>query len=284
MSQGSMSQTRATLITYAAVSALLLLLAYPVLSWLVRTWLTDPYYSHGFLVPVLAALIAWRQWRWVRQEPRRGQTWPGLVITVPSLACTIWALRWHNYALASLALIALLAGILLLIEGWARLRHWLFPLLLLALMVPLPWIDQASPTFETFTARWATALARLVGIPAVQQGGEISLPGTTLIVGAPCSGLRSLVAMVTLGIVWVYLVKGRIAAKVVMLLAIVPLAALSNVVRVGLLLIVAALLSPDAAMAYYHRWSSPVLFVLSLGLLLLLGRALGCYRLREDIF
>ena len=279
-----MTQTRATHLTYAAISALLLLLAYPVLSWLVRTWMTDPYYSHGFLVPVIAALIAWRQWRKVKQEPRQGQTWPGLAVTVPSLACTLWALRWHNYALAGLALIALLAGILLFTEGWARLKHWLFPLLLLALMVPLPWIDQASPTFETFTARWATALARLVGIPAVQQGGEISLAGTTLIVGAPCSGLRSLVAMVTLGIVWVYLVKGRLAAKVVMLLAIVPLVALSNVVRVAVLLIVAALLSPEAAMTYYHGWSSPVLFVLSLGLLLLLGRALGCYRLREDIF
>ena len=196
----TMIKERTPLIPYGVIGILLILLFYPVLIWLVKSWLNNPYYTHGFLIVPLSALLAWRQWRYVVDEPREGGTWIGLILTVASLAVVIWAMRWQDYVIAALGLVALLTGILLFLEGWARVRHWLFPLAFLALMVPLPFVDLASPWLESFTAKAATALAQLVGIPAVQQGGEISLPGTTLIVGAPCSGLRSLVTMVTVGL------------------------------------------------------------------------------------
>jgi exosortase len=193
-------------------------------------------------------------------------------------------LRWQNYLAAALGLVGLLAGILLYLEGWARLRPWLFPLLFLVFMVPLPFVDQASPWFESFTAHWAAGLARLVGIPAIQQGGEITLPNTAIVVGAPCSGLRSLVTMVTVATGWVFVVEGRPVAKALMLAAAVPLVALSNVARVALLLGVAVLFGEEAALTYYHDWSSPILFLLALALFVALGKVLGCSRLREDIF
>ena len=101
------------------------------------------------------------------------------------LVFVVWAMRWQNYFVVALASIGLLAGILLYLEGWPRLKHWLFPLLFLAFMVPLPFVDLASPWLESFTAQSATALARLAGISAVQQGGEIMLPNTTIVVGLP---------------------------------------------------------------------------------------------------
>jgi exosortase len=275
---------RTGLVAYAAIAGLLALLFYPALVWLVQSWLSNPYYTHGFLIPPIAALLAWRQWRYLRTEPRRSDSWAGLVLTVASLALVVWAMRWQNYVVATVGLVALLTGILLYLEGWPRLRHWLFPILFLAFMIPLPFIDVASPWLESFTARSATELARLVGISAVQQGGEITLPNTSVVVGAPCSGLRSLVTMVTVGVGWIYLVEGRSWAKALMLIAIVPLVTFSNVLRVAILLVVAVLFGEDVAMSYYHDWSSPILFLMALGLLLVLGRALGCSRIRDDIF
>jgi exosortase len=272
------------LVAYGLITGLLILLFHPALTRLVKSWVSNPYYTHGFLVPLIAGLLAWRQWRHLVAEPRRRGTWTGVPVTVASLAGAIWAMRWQSYFVASLALVPLLIGILLYLEGWPRLRHWLFPLLFLALMVPLPFVDLASPWLESFTARSATALARLAGIPAVQHGGEITLPGTTIVVGAPCSGLRSLVTMVTVGVGWIYLVEGRLAAKALMLAAVVPLVALSNVLRIGILLGVAALFGEGAALTYYHDWSSPILFLMALGLLLILGKMLGCSRVRDDIF
>jgi exosortase len=279
-----LAKDRTAPIAYSIIAGLLGMLLYPALTWLVRSWIGSPYYTHGFLIPPFAALLAWRQWRRVRAEPRRGETWPGLLLTVASLAAVVWAMRWQNYASAVLALVALAIGILLFLEGWRRLRHWLFSLLFLAFAVPLPFVDLASPWLEAFTARSAVSLAHLFGIMAVQHGGEIALPTTAIVLGAPCSGLRSLVAMVTVAVAWTYLVEGRWVARVAMLAAAVPLVALSNVFRIALLLAVAVLFGQDVALSYYHDWSSPILFLVAVGLLLILGKALGCSRVRRDIF
>jgi exosortase len=279
-----MARLRKPLIAYSIIAALMLLLAYPTLVWLVRSWLSNPYYTHGFLIPPIAGLLAWRQWRHLAAEPRQGNTWLGIPLMVLSLAVVVWALRWQNHFVAAVALVALLIGILLYLEGWLRLRHWLFPLLFLIFAVPLPFIDLASPWLESFTARSAAGLARLVGISAVQQGGEITLPNTTIVVGAPCSGLRSLVTMITVAVLWIYMTEGKQVAKAVMLVAVVPLVALSNVLRIALLLVVAITIGQEAALTYYHDWSSPILFLMALGLLLALGRVLGCYRVRDDLF
>ena len=279
-----MSRVKIGPAAYLLIIVLLVLLFYPAFLWLGRSWLSNPYYAHGFLVPLIAAVLAWRQWRYVVDEPRQGGAWIGLLITAAGIGAITWAMRWQNYFVVALSLVVLLVGILLYLEGWPRLRYWLFPLLFLAFMVPLPFIDRASPWLESFTAQSATALARLVGISAVQQGGEITLPNTAVTVGAPCSGLRSLVTMVTVGVAWIYVVEGRPTAKALMLLAIVPLVAVSNVLRVSLLLVVAQVFGEDVALSYYHDWSSPVLFLIALGLLLILGKVLGCSRVREDLF
>jgi len=275
---------KTALATYLLLAALLALLAYPAGVWLVRSWLTNPYYSHGFLIPPLTALLIWGQRRALAAQPRQGGSRLGLFAAAIALGVVLWALSWQNYVVALLALVGLAAALLLYLEGWPRLRLLLFPLLFLALAVPLPFVDRASPWFEAFTARWATGLARLVGIEAQQMGGEIALPNTTLVVGAPCSGLRSLVAMITVAVGWIYIVQGRWWAKLILLAAVAPLAALANVLRVGLLLGVAQVWGADAALSYYHDWSSPILFLTALGLLLLVGRLLQCHQIRDDFF
>jgi exosortase len=151
-------------------------------------------------------------------------------------------------------------------------------------MVPLPFIDRASPWLASFAAELATRLAGLVGIQAAHLGGEIALPTTSITVGAPCSGLRSLVAMGTIGTAWVFVIDGKILSKAAMLVAIVPIVLLSNVLRITILLVVAVLAGEEIALSYYHDWSSPVLFLLALGFLLLLGKVLGCSQVRRDLF
>jgi exosortase len=268
---------------YVIIVVLLLLLSYPALQWLVKSWLSNPYYTHGFLIPPIAAMVAWRQWRNLTAQPRQGHSWLGIPVTVASLAVVIWALRWQSFFVVALALIMLLIGILLYLEGWSRLKYLLFPLLFLGFMVPLPFVDLASPWLESFTAQSAAALVRLFGISAAQQGGEITLPSTTITVGAPCSGLRSLVTMVTVAVGWVYLLEGPLAGKALMLGAVVPLVALSNVLRIAILLGVAMVFGEEAALSYYHDWSSPILFLMALALFLLLGKTVGCSRIREGL-
>jgi exosortase len=262
----------------------MVLLYYPALVWLLKSWAVDPYYTHGYLILPVSVLLAWRQWRHVRSQPREGRGWAGLLLIAISLGLVVWAMRWQDQVVVSFTLVALILGVLLYLEGVQRTKPWLFPVLFLAFMVPLPFIDLASPLLERLATSSATGLARLFGIAASHHGGEITLPSTTLVVGAPCSGLRSLVAMITLGVGWVYVIEGRLIAKIGMLVAIVPLVLISNIVRIFVLLVVAVTLGETAALTYYHDWSSPILFLLSLALLLVLGKVVGCSELRRDIF
>lgn len=275
---------RRRIAAYAAIAALLGLLLYPVAGWLVRSWLANPYYSHGFLIPPMAVFFAWRRWPHMAREPRKGETWPGLALAMAGLAAVVWATQWRNHVVAALAVVPLLAGILLFLEGRARLRPWLFPLLFMALMVPLPIVDRLAPWMEAFTAHGAATVAHVLGLQVVQQGGEISIPGTAIVVGAPCSGLRSLVTIVTIGVAWAYIVEGRLLARLGLLAALLPLTAAANVVRIAGLLVVAARLGEEVALSYYHDWSGIVLFGLVLGAMLLLGKVLGCGRIRDDIW
>ncbi|NLF15349.1 MAG: exosortase/archaeosortase family protein, partial [Anaerolineaceae bacterium] len=84
--------------------------------------------------------------------------------------------------------------------------------------------------------------------------------------------------------VWAHIVEGSLLARLGLLGAPLPLAAAANVVRIASLLVVAARLGEEVALSYYHDWSGIVLFALVLGAMLLLGKVLGCGRIRDDIW
>ena len=160
---GTRPLTRKTaLATYLLLAALLALLAYPAGVWLVRSWLTNPYYTHGLLIPPLAALLIWGQRRALAAQPRQGGSWLGLLTAAVALGVALWAMSWQNYAVALLALVGLTAGLLLYLEGWPRLRLLLFPLLFLALAVPLLLVSLLAiigGIYALQRKKWGLALA-----------------------------------------------------------------------------------------------------------------------------
>ncbi len=163
------------------------------------------------------------------------------------------------------------------------LRQLAFPLLFLAVAIPLPWLERFSPFLEAAVARYATAWVRSVGVAAANAGSQVSLAGTTFVVGAPCSGLRSLVALVTLALLFGYMLRGPVWARALIVVAAIPAALLANLVRVASLFWVANVFGADAGMGYYHTLSSPVLFVIAFGLLIGLSYGLRCSEIRADL-
>lgn len=267
------------------IGLLALALFFPALRWLVGEWLGNDYYSHGPLVPVISAVIAWRLWvRWPAGERRLGMAPAGLIPLGLGLAAYLYALWQRAYFIAALAVIGLVAALIWYLLGAAALRRLAFPIAFLVFMAPLPFVEPLSVPLAQFTGVCAAAVVRLFGVPIAVNGAQVTLPNASLVVGAQCSGLRSIVALLTLVGLVVFIVQGTWWRKLLLALSSIPIAILGNVVRVASLLGVASIWGAEAGFRYYHDYSGIVFFLSAFALLLLFSRWVGCREIREDIF
>ena len=268
----------------ALIGALALALFYPVLRWLVSEWLGNDYYSHGPLVPLISAVLAWGLWvKWPAGERRLGSAPAGLIPLAIGVAGYFYALIQRAYFVGTLAMIMLIAGVVWYLLGTAALRRLAFPLAFLLFMAPLPFVDPLSVPLAQFTGTIAAAVVRLFGVPIVVNGSQVSLPNAQLVVGAQCSGLRSIVSLLTLVGLVVFLVQGPAWGKALLALSSIPIAILGNVLRVASLLAVANAWGADAGFKYYHDYSSIVFFLSAVVLLIVFSRVVQCREIRKDI-
>ena len=267
------------------IGILLLALFYPTLKWLVGEWLGNDYYSHGPLVPLISAFLAWRLWvKWPPEQRRIKPATIGLLPLGVGLATYLYSLLQRAYFAASLAMIVIIAGLVWYLLGTAALRRFAFPIGFLIFMVPLPFVEPLSVPLAQLTGALSAAIVRLFGVPITVNGAQISLPNAELLVGAQCSGLRSIVTLMTLVALVIFLVEGAWWKKLLLALSSIVIAALGNVIRVASLLVVANIWGADAAFTYYHDYSGIVFFLSALALLLAFSWVLGCREIREDIF
>lgn len=259
---------------------LLVALYFTTLRWLAHEWWTNDYYSHGPLVVLVSLFLAWR-----RRESliRHTPAWWGGFLLAGGLGLHLLGLMSKAAYISALSLPLLLAGVVAFLLGAPALRQMAFPLAFLWLSVPLPFVEAASLPLQSVTANVSTGAARILGIPAEVQGAQVTLSSCSLQVGAACSGLRSIVALLTLDVLFVYVVQGRWWARGILLLLAVPIAITANFVRVTALLIIADLWGRDAGLKYFHDFSSPVLFVVAFLLLILISWVLQCREIRSDI-
>ncbi|MBN1401230.1 MAG: exosortase [Anaerolineae bacterium] len=271
------------------IGALFLVLAAyrETLRWLVVSWLGSPYYSHGFLVPLISVGLA----LWIERQPsrpldsqnRKGKDFCiGLLIVSLAMALHLYASRHRHFLLSALTLPAALGGLILALGRGALLKRQAFPLIFLLFMIPLPWLEQSTPWLSRTVASAVAALVRPVGIAVTAAGARIQLTGTALTIGAPCSGVNSLAALVTLATLYAFVSHCRLSARVLIVVLSVPIALLANLVRVLAILLLAHYVNLDLALGFFHDWSSPFLFLVAIGLLVVISRGLGCRGLRFD--
>ena len=185
---------------------------------------------------------------------------------------------------AALAMIVIMSGLVWGLLGTAALKRMAFPLLFLIFMVPLPFVEPLSVPMAQVTGVISAGIVRLFGVPVEVSGAQVSLPNAELVVGAQCSGLRSIVTLLTLVGLIVFVLEGALWRKVVLALSSIVIAAFGNVLRVASLLGVANLWGADAAFKYYHDYSGIVFFASAFVLLLLFSRLMGCREIKEGLF
>lgn len=273
------SLRRSTLLLYAAIALTGLLMLLPTLRWLANEWWSNDYYSHGVLVPLVSVFFAWRLLPRVERRPSN----LGLFLLVAALIVYLLALFERAFFLAALGMIGLFAGVVFYLWGAAALRRLAFPLAFLVFMVPLPFIEASSLPMAQFTGGISGAVVQALGMDVIVEGMAVTLPNVNLVVGAQCSGLRSIVALLTLVAVFVYVVEGAWTRKLMLALMAAPIAILGNILRVSSLLWVADRWGVEAGFTYYHDYSGIVFFLFAFTCLILLARLLGCREIRNDL-
>jgi exosortase len=257
------------------VAAGFLLLYWHVLVKLASDWWTDGNYSHGFFIIPIAAYLAWERRDLFHAAPLRPAN-VGLIVILGSVLVLAGGVLGSELFLTRIALLGTVLGILLFFFGWARLRVLAFPVAFLLLMIPLPAIifNQITFPLQLLASRFGEAALGSVDIPVLREGNVLVLANTTLEVAEACSGIRSLISLLTLGIVFGYLADSRVWVRTLIALSSVPVAIVANGARVAGTGMAAHWMGPAAAEGFFHEFSGWIVFIAAFAMMLVIQRAI----------
>ncbi len=283
-----------------AIAILIALVYRHTFATLWRTWETNPNYSHGALIPPIVIFLLWYVRRSVADALRSdgvaaagsGTTGgpgisagsgtagmvAGLLLIVLALVGHLVSIRSGVFMTQGYSLVMLLFGLALVLLGGRAMRVLWFPLAYLVFMLPVPpfLMNVVSFQLKLFSARVGSAIAVKMGIPLVRSGMTIHIPAGSLRVADPCSGLRSLIALVALGALFAYFTRAKTWKRIVLMLAAIPLAVIANTVRISVLCAVANVWGIDTAIGFFHDFSGFLLFFIALAGLFVVRALLRC--------
>lgn len=266
-------------ITSALTCVILLVCYWDTLAWmLIRYDNVDSYYSHGYLVPLISGYFVWTKRHELAAVEKAGTRY-GLLLMVAALLLHIFGSAIYIFSISGFSLFFFVVGATLYLYGWQRTRQVWFPLSFLLFMFPLPLaiLNAISFPLKIIVARLGVDFVALLGIPIFREGFNITIPAGNLLVGNPCSGLRSLIAFLALGAILAYMGHMSKRRKMLLFCSSLPIALVSNLVRVPILILVShyygtAAAAPDT---WVHTGSGLLVFVIGFGLMLLFSSFLG---------
>jgi len=242
-----------------------LLFAQPF-STLVRDWWSLPEAGHGLLLAPVAMWLAWKSGIRADASPNRMLGLAVLILAVfvrcaAGLAAELFTMRG--------SMVMALAGLTIYNFGFRQVIHWWLPFALASLAIPLPeLVTQALALPLQFRAsRMGAALLQMRGVPVQLSGNVIRLPGHELFVTEACSGLRSLTALLSVGVLMSAMFLRTTIARILLVCLAIPIAIVVNGIRVFLTGFLVYFVSPALGKGFMHLTEGWLLFLVSLATL-----------------
>src|SRR3954449_7215393 len=247
----------------------------PILYRMGVQWATDENMGHGFFVPLIAGYTAWQRRDALLSTPRKPNGW-GLVLVVWAAFQALAATLGAELFTARLSFLIALVGTILYLGGTRWVKILAFPLALLLFMIPIPAIIYAALTLrlQGLASQLGEVMIGWMGIPVLRAGKTLQLPSQTLDIAEACSGIRSLLSLGFLSLVYAYFTDKRPWMMWALLAATVPIAIGANGIRVA----VTGLLSEidtKLAQGAYHEGEGYIVFVVALVALIVTHRILS---------
>jgi exosortase len=240
-----------------------------------HTWTTNDNYSHGPLVPLVSLALVWLRRDKLRALPLQPDA-RGLWLVGFGCLMQVAGVRADLFAAQEWSLPVVLCGLTLAFAGAATLRMLAVPILYLGFMFTFPPIvmDSLNLVLKQFALDVSAFGAKLAGATFHREGMQVFFPTGELRVEAPCSGLRSLIALLATGTLFAYFQGGGAWRRAAVLLAAIPIALAGNIARLLLLFVAADRKGVPWAAGRFHDVTGYVMYAVALLLLLGLRRLL----------
>jgi exosortase len=235
---------------------------------LIRQWLDDPDYSHCVFVPISCGFLLWitrKSWYGKPLEPSVF----GLAFALAAMGMLVVGTLGAEVFLPRASLVLLLGGLLVYFAGWSMFRAVMAPWLALFLMIPLPVIifNQFALPLQLLASSSACTLLDLLQVPVLREGNIIILPSMSLDVVEACSGLRSLMSLITASVLYGLFFERRAWMRCLLVVLAIPVAVITNSLRIVLSAVLAQYVDAQLAEGFFHAFSGFLLFLLSFAVL-----------------
>ena len=254
---------------------------YPTFLWMVDRWMArDSYYGHGFFIPLISLYWIYKgRGEWAALEKKTDGR--GLVFLILGIFLQFVSSVLRIYFLSAISLIFILLGAILFLFGEKVFRKFWFPVFFLFLMIPLPLllISDITLKMKFLVSEITAACLRGIGIPTVREGSYLYMHRSSILVGDPCSGLRSFLAFLCLGLVFAYGSRLKGWKRFMVALSGLPIALLSNIGRVFFLALLSEIYGIEVIHGPVHDISGFLAFGFAMILFLALRKKLENFKI-----
>ena len=267
-----LTSNRMALLKFAIIIASLAILYFRVVQGLVSDWIHLPDFSHGFLIPLVSFYFIYEKRKELSVLSPSG-SWTGVVLLVFGILLLLLGNLATEYFTMRFSLLLVMGGIILYLLGKDYFKPLLFPLAFLIFMIPIPSIlmDRITFPMQLFASKVAASALYLTGIPVLREGNVMLLANTSLEVAEACSGIRSLISLLALSVVFAYISQKATWKRVLLVLSTFPIAIIANAARVSGTGILAHYYGDKVAQGFFHGFSGWILFVVAFVCLFAVG-------------
>ncbi len=238
--------------------SLIILIYHSTFIWLYERYVAvDTYYSHGFLIPFVTTTLIRLKRKELEKIEYKGSFW-GLTLIIFALSIHLLSILAEVFFVSGFSILFLVFGISLFLCGTKITKKISFSLSFLVFMFPLPLVAINSISFpmKMFATKGAVfILKEFMNIPIKNEGFQIFLPDASLVIGNPCSGLRSLISFIIVGSLFAYFLKASMMKKIVLFSLSIPVALVSNILRVILLCLGVFIYGNQMAKGFFHDFT-----------------------------
>jgi exosortase D (VPLPA-CTERM-specific) len=251
------------------IGAALLLFYSQTLHGLWKLWISDPDYSFALVIPFVSAYIIWKKRKIIAAMPVK-PSWRGGIFVFLFLIVSIYGILGSSPSVVRCALPLMILSITLFCYGWQRFTVLLYPFSLLLFMIPLPTLLQTKigVPLKYLSTKLGEIMLRAVGVSVYVEGNIIDLGVTQLQVVDACSGLRYILPLLGLGVIFVYFFEKTRWKKILLVLITIPISILANGLRIGITGYLAQHYGLKAAEGFFHGFSGWLIFVFAIVLLI----------------